>query len=145
MACGTLAGAVLFSILGMRVAPLRMAWVFSAVTIVSLVGFAVLLPSLAAYAFAAVLGVSVFAAMASYTALIPTAYPVLARAAGYGAMLGVGRVGAILAPALAGFALAVVTPTQLYLLTAIPLAVAGVSSLAMARTLVAAARQAQSL
>lgn len=135
IACGTLAGAVLFAVLGLRLAPLRMAPLFSVVTIVSLAGFAILLPSLTAYAFAAVLGVSVFAAMACYTALIPTAYPVLARAGGYGAMLGFGRVGAILAPSLAGFALAVVTPTELYLLTAVPLAAAGLTSIGLARVL----------
>lgn len=135
VAGGTLAGAVLFSILGLRISPLGMAARFALLAIVSLVGFALLLPTFAAYACAAVLGVSVFAAMACYTALIPTAYPVLTRAAGYGAMLGVGRVGAILAPTLAGFALAVITPTQLYLFTAIPLALAGVASVAIARSL----------
>lgn len=49
------------------------------------------------------------------------------------ARLGVGRVGAIVAPVLAGAALAVVSPAAMYLASAVPLLLAFVAALVLAR------------
>ncbi|MHC1562492.1 MFS transporter [Actinomycetospora sp. C-140] len=130
---GTLAGAVCFALLGLRFAATTVtAWLLG-LSIVSLLGFSVLLPGGASYVFAGLLGLGVFASMVGYTALVPIAYPVLARAKGYGVMLGVGRVGAIVAPVVAGYALAVMSPNALYLAAVVPLAVAAVTTAVLLR------------
>ncbi len=128
---GTLVGAVTFALLGLHFAAVRMVWIFLVTAMVSLAAFALLVPHLLAYAFAGMLGMTVFAAMSGYTAMIPAGYPVLARAKGYGAMLGVGRVGAMLAPIIAGYALAAVTPKTLYLLALVPLGITVATALAL--------------
>ncbi|GAA4551263.1 MFS transporter [Pseudonocardia xishanensis] len=128
---GTLVGAVGFALLGLRFSAAPMTACLLAVAVLSLVGFAVLLPSAASYVLAGLLGVGVFASACGYTSIIPVAYPVLARAKGYGTMLGVGRVGATVAPAIVGFALAVMTPIALYLTAVVPLAIAAAATLGL--------------
>ena len=63
---------------------------------------------------AALLGGGIFAGLSGYTSTSTAVYPVLARAKGYGAMMGIGRAGAILSPILAGYALSAMTPRAMY-------------------------------
>jgi predicted MFS family arabinose efflux permease len=121
---GTLVGAVGFALLGLRFSAATMTTCLLVLSALSMVGFSVLLPSAASYVLAGLLGFGIFASACGYTAIIPVAYPVLARAKGYGTMLGVGRIGAVVAPAIVGFALAAMSPTALYLTAVIPLVIA---------------------
>ncbi|BAH50976.1 hypothetical membrane protein [Rhodococcus opacus B4] len=60
-------------------------------------------------------------------------YPVLARAKGYGAMMGIGRAGAILSPIVAGYALSAMTPRAMYLAVIVPLLLAARVAVALVR------------
>ncbi|WP_052207455.1 MFS transporter [Sinomonas humi] len=126
---GTFVGAILFALLGLRLSAVRLTLAFLFLAVVAIVGFALLLPNAVANVFAGLLGVAVFASLCGYTAMVPTWYPVLARAKGYGMMLGVGRVGAVIAPLLVGVAVGVIEPAMIYLLTVIPVGFAVASSL----------------
>ncbi|MFF2319280.1 MFS transporter [Arthrobacter sp. NPDC058097] len=126
---GTFVGAILFAIIGLRFSAVRVTTAFLSVGVVAIIGFSLLVPNPIANIFGGLLGLAVFASMAGYTAMVPTQYPVLARAKGYGMMLGVGRVGAIIAPLLVGFALSVIDPHVMYFLAIVPVGLAVASSL----------------
>lgn len=110
---GTLAGAALYATVGHRVSPPRYVVVGSAVAVVGLIGFASTLNGGFALMMAAVMGITVYGAMAA-TATSTLVYPVLVRTRGMGTMIGVARVGAIIAPILAGYALSFISIRSLY-------------------------------
>ncbi|MCI0142612.1 MFS transporter [Arthrobacter bambusae] len=126
---GTLVGAVLFALVSLRFKAVGLTTAFLCIGILAIIGFALLMPSPIANIFGGLLGLTVFASMAGYTAMVPTQYPVLARAKGYGMMLGIGRVGAIIAPLLVGFAVSVIDTRVIYFLAIIPVGFAVAFSL----------------
>ncbi|WP_227012610.1 MULTISPECIES: MFS transporter [unclassified Pseudonocardia] len=133
LSVGGVLGSLLFGIIGLRVGATRVAWIALAVAALGVVVFSLTVSSPAAVWVGGILGLAVFVTVAAFTALAPPRYPVHLRASGYGAMLGVGRVGGIVAPVLAGAALAVVSPAAMYLASALPLLLAFVAALALAR------------
>jgi cyanate permease len=77
---------------------------------------------------ALMLGMIANSAMAGLYAVGPTLYPTAVRATGMGSAIGIGRVGAILAPVISGTLLdAGWTPAHLYVLFAIPYAIAALA------------------
>jgi MFS transporter, AAHS family, vanillate permease len=77
---------------------------------------------------ASILGMIANSAMAGLYAVGPTLYPTAVRATGMGSAIGIGRVGAILAPVISGTLLdAGWTPAHLYVLFAIPYAIAALA------------------
>ncbi|WP_338693923.1 MFS transporter [Streptomyces sp. Q6] len=79
-----------------------------------------------AFCLGAVIGVAVNGCVAGLYALTPAVYSTELRATGVGAAIGVGRVGAILAPSAAGWLLdAGATPRALYVSTGVVFAAAG--------------------
>ena len=120
LSLGCLAGAVSLATIGLVVSAVRLTWIYCAIAVVSMVGFANAFPgpgaspSLALYVFAVTLGVGIFGGISAYSALVPLAYPPLARAKGYGAMLGFGRAGAIVAPLISAFVVREIGPQSLY-------------------------------
>ncbi|MFC9905678.1 MFS transporter [Rhodococcus sp. NPDC127593] len=130
---GAVVGASLFGAFGLRFRGARIAFVSSFVAAVAIAAFAVTLQGPFALAMAGLLGGGTFAAMAGYTSTSTSVYPVLARAKGYGTMLGVARGGGILAPILAGYALSVMTPRTMYLAVVVPLILAALAAIALTR------------
>lgn len=85
-----------------------------------------------AFAVALVIGFFIFGSMAGLYALAPIQYPAVIRATGMGWAIGIGRVGAILAPTTVGFLIDNGWKTSdLYYAFAIPLIVASVTVLAL--------------
>ncbi|WP_190086245.1 MFS transporter [Streptomyces longisporoflavus] len=85
-----------------------------------------------AFCLGAVIGVAVNGCVAGLYALTPAVYAPQLRATGVGAAIGVGRVGAIIAPSAAGWLLdAGATPRALYVATGAVFAAAGVLLFAM--------------
>ncbi|MGM7645929.1 MFS transporter [Nocardia sp. JW2] len=130
---GAVIGGTLFGAVGLKFAGARIAAVTSLVAAVAIAVFAVTLRGPIALTMAAVLGAAIFAALTGYTATSTAVYPVLARAKGYGVMMGVGRAGAILSPIVAGYALSVLTPRSMYLAVIIPLTIAAIVALVLMR------------
>jgi MFS transporter, AAHS family, vanillate permease len=82
---------------------------------------------------ALLLGMIANSAMAGLYAVGPTLYPTAVRATGMGSAIGIGRVGAILAPVVSGTLLdAAWTPAHLYVLFAIPYAIAALAMVGIA-------------
>ncbi len=84
-----------------------------------------------AFAAAVGMGVFLFACMAGLYGLVPSTYPANVRATGMGWAIGVGRLGAILAPAMAGLLLdRGWQPASLYYVFALPLIAAAMAVMA---------------
>ncbi len=130
---GAVIGGTAFGAVGLKFAGARIAAVTAVVAAVAIAVFAVTLRGPVALTMAAVLGAAIYAALTGYTATSTAVYPVLARAKGYGAMMGVGRAGAILSPIIAGYALAVLTPRTMYLAVIIPLLIAAITAMTLMR------------
>ncbi|OZF25790.1 hypothetical protein CH296_26545 [Rhodococcus sp. 14-2496-1d] len=132
---GTVLGALLFGVLSLRHPVTRIGWTMLTVALVSLVAFSLLLQAAFTLALimAAVLGAALYGVAGVFTALSTSMYPVLARAKGYGSMLGVARVGTIVSPIAVGYALAVVSTENMYLSLLVPVAVAIVVVFALQR------------
>ncbi|GAB93696.1 MFS transporter, partial [Gordonia rhizosphera] len=120
MSLGCLVGAITLATLGLVVNAVRLTWVFCGIAVVAMLGFANAFPApgheptVWLYVFAVALGVGIFGGISSYSALVPRAYPPLARAKGYGAMLGVGRLGAIIAPLISAYLVTEIGAQRLY-------------------------------
>ncbi|WP_169813444.1 MFS transporter [Nocardia vaccinii] len=127
LSVGSLAGSIVFAVLGVRVPAIHVAWVGLVVSAVGVIGFCSLLNSGVAVLIAIVLGLAIYTAVAAVTAMAPQMYSVELRATGYGSMVGVGRVGGIVAPILAGYALAVMTPRGMYAAASVPLVIAALA------------------
>ncbi len=130
---GSVVGASLFGAFGLRFPGARIAFATSLVSAVAIAAFAVTLQGPFALAMAALLGGGIFAGLSGYTSTSTAVYPVLARAKGYGAMMGIGRAGAILSPIVAGYALSVMTPRAMYLAVIVPLLLAALVAVALMR------------
>ncbi|QYB07201.1 MFS transporter [Rhodococcus sp. USK10] len=130
---GAVVGGCLFGAFGLRFPGARIAVITSAVSAAAIAGFALTLQGPFALAMAGLLGAGTFAAMSGFTSTSTAVYPVLARAKGYGAMMGVARAGAILSPIVAGYALSVMTPRAMYLAVIVPLVLAPVAAMALTR------------
>ncbi len=130
---GAVVGGSLFGAFGLRFPGARIAVVTSLVSAAAIAAFAVTLQGPFALAMAGLLGGGTFAAMSGYTSTSTAVYPVLARAKGYGAMMGIARGGAILSPIVAGYALSMLTPRAMYLAVIVPLVFAALAAIALTR------------
>ncbi|WP_028266086.1 MFS transporter [Arthrobacter sp. MA-N2] len=127
---GGLLGAILFGLIGLKVDALKIVWVAIALSCIGMLAFASLISIPAgAFAVAVMVGTTLLTASTAAAGAAPPIYPALVRSGGFGAMMGVGRVGAILTPILAGIGLQYVAPSTLYFAAAAPLALAAVAAL----------------
>lgn len=125
---GGLFGAVVFSIIGLKVLATRFAWMTLIVAAVAQLIFALVLDSEAALIVAVILGGGTFAAVSAYTASAPPLYPVLLRARALGTFYGISRISSIVAPLAAGYALSLVSPVTMYALASVILLVGAVAA-----------------
>lgn len=110
--------------------PLTVLYMFAFAALTAIFGAVASMP-MQAYVTAWVLGIFLFGAMVGLYVLAPAAYPAAVRTTGMGWALGVGRVGAILSPSVAGYLIdAGWRPAQLYFLFAIFLVAAAGATLA---------------
>jgi len=121
---GGIAGGTLFSFLAARAGLRPLAGVYLALTSVSLVLFGFFARDLTlAFAIALVIGVCLFGSMVGLYAMTPLLYPAAIRTTGMGWAIGIGRIGAILAPIVAGLLIdAGWSTSQLYYAFAVPVA-----------------------
>ncbi|MFF1552988.1 MFS transporter [Rhodococcus erythropolis] len=132
---GTMTGALIYAFVALRRPSTEFAWVAAAIAIVSVIGFAVTIGSGGiTFLWAALLGAAVYGIIVAYTGMANSVYPANARAKGYGVMVGVGRLGAILSPILAGYAVNFVSTETMYLALIAPLAVLIAISVALGRS-----------
>lgn len=125
---GSLAGSIVFGLIGLKLLATRIAWIALSVSVASLVLFTLAMGGPFALVMAAILGLAVFISISSYTAMAPPMYPARARARGYGLMVGVSRIGAIVTPILAGLASSRFAPETIFVVAAIPLALSAVAA-----------------
>ncbi|MFB9782850.1 MFS transporter [Rhodococcus baikonurensis] len=130
---GMMVGSLVYGYLGLRYLSMQLSWAGAAVAMVALVGFVVFLQGTLAVVLAFVLGMGVYAVQSAYIAFANSVYPVQARAKGYGMMGAVGRVGAVGAPVLAGYAVSIWEAQYLYLAVLLPLALVGLCSVGLFR------------
>jgi benzoate transport len=127
LSIGGIIGTVLFGMLGsanIKLKYLAASFLFGSAVLVATFG-AFSQVSIALW-IGVVMGAVLNGAMAGPYALAPMLYPPEIRATGMGWAIGIGRIGAILSPALAGFLLdRQWQPAELYYLFVIPLVVAG--------------------
>ncbi|MDV2477581.1 MFS transporter [Rhodococcus zopfii] len=126
---GSLAGSIVFGLIGLKFLATRIAWMALSLAVVSLVLFTGTMGGPLALVMATALGLAVFVSVSSYTAMAPPMYPALARARGYGLMVGISRIGAIITPILAGYASGSVAPKYIFLAASIPLAISALAAL----------------
>ncbi|WP_222131279.1 MFS transporter [Pseudonocardia sp. C8] len=132
---GTMAGALLFGYLGLRRPAAFLSWVSVAIAMVALVGFALVLQGFFALGMAVVMSAGLFVALSAYAGASGTVYPAAGRASGYGTMLGMGRVGAIVAPIIGGYVVTLVSPNAMFLGVLIPMGLAVVCSMLLQRSM----------
>lgn len=132
---GGIVGGILFGVVAVRSRPARLTALSLLLAAVALAVFGRVSGALVpAFAAAFAIGVSLFAAMAGLYGVAQAAYPVVARSTGMGYAIGVGRLGAILAPLTAGILLdGGWSPSSLYYAFALPLVLAAAAVLASAR------------
>lgn len=118
---GGMLGATLFGVLASRWALRTVLASYLVLTAGALLLFVLSLSSLTtAFAAGALLGLFVNGCLAGLYSLTPNVYPTEVRATGVGTVIGVGRIGAILSPAVAGFLLqGGWTPQSLYIAFAV--------------------------
>ncbi|MEN0134558.1 MAG: MFS transporter [Rhodococcus sp. (in: high G+C Gram-positive bacteria)] len=131
---GTLVGAVVFGVAGLKFRASAFAVIAAVVGAVAVTLFAVLTTGPLALAVAAVLGISVFGCITAFTAASTFLYPVEARASSYGAMNGVGRLGAVLGPIVAGYAVTLMSMRWTYMIAALLLVAAATAAFGIDRT-----------
>lgn len=131
---GGMVGGVLFGVLSVRMHLGRLVAFAMLLAGLSLALFGALSGSLfSAFAVAFAIGVFLFASMAGLYAVTQGSYPVQVRTTGIGYAIGVGRLGAILAPLCAGFFMdAGWAPNTLYYVFALPLFLAMLAMFALA-------------
>ncbi|WP_051899286.1 MFS transporter [Sciscionella sediminilitoris] len=130
---GSVCGAVIFGIIGIKVLATKFTWVTLIVAVAAQIVFALTLQGGVAIAAAVLLGMGAFGALSSYTAAAPPLYPILVRARALGFMYGISRVGAILAPLAAGYALSFVAPVNMYLTASLFLVIAALAAFVLWR------------
>ncbi|MBU3067764.1 MFS transporter [Nocardia sp. NEAU-G5] len=132
LSLGGVIGSVLLGAATLRYRLSGVLWTTAVAAAVIIAGFAALftVPTVAIVLTAAV-GMAVNCAVTAVAVATPMAYPVRSRSAGTGWVLGVGRLGSIVAPILVGYLLAVFSPQSIYFLTALPVMVAAATGLAL--------------
>jgi MFS family permease len=125
---GSLAGSIIFGIIGLKFLATRIAWAALSLAVLSLVLFTVTMDGPLALVMAGVLGLAVFVSVSSFTAMAPPMYPVTIRARGYGLMVGISRIGAVVTPILAGYAAGSFSAERIFLAASIPLAISAVAA-----------------
>ena len=134
LSVGTMIGAILYGVVGLRRPSAQISWVSMALGSAALIVFALTLQGALALAMALLLGLFVFVSLTAFTAIATTVYPIEIRAKGFGTMLGVARVGSIVSPVLGGYAIGFMSPKDLYIAVLVPLAMAGLCSYGLLRT-----------
>jgi benzoate transport len=121
---GGIVGGSLFSFLAAKAGLRPLAAVYLVLTSVSIVLFGLFASDLAlAFVIALVIGVCLFGSMVGLYAMTPALYPAAIRTTGMGWAIGIGRIGAILAPIVAGLLIdAGWSASQLYYAFAVPVA-----------------------
>jgi benzoate transport len=132
---GGIVGGTLFGVLALRLNLGRLTAANLGVTALALAAFGAFTSNLGpAFAIAFAIGAFIFASMAGLYAFAPVIYPAPIRTTGMGWAIGIGRIGAILAPLTAGALLdGGWSAPQLYYAYAVPLLAAMVSVLALSR------------
>lgn len=143
---GTLLATITFGLVGLRRPAVQIACVFPVIAMLAIIAFSISLQGAFAMVMACLMGLCIYGGIAAVTATSTAMYPVLARAKGYGTMLGVGRIGAVLSPIIAGYALTVMSPQAMYLSVTVPLALSAMAAfglLRLSRSKVASVRDAE--
>ena len=126
---GGIAGGSVFAYLATRVPLKRLGSIYLLATAVSVASFGLFATHLrAAFPIALAIGVFLFGSMVALYATAPLLYPAAIRATGMGWAIGIGRIGAILAPLVAGVLVDARWPSAwLYAAFAVPLVLAVLS------------------
>ncbi len=132
---GGVTGAVLLGLLASRVGPPRLTAAYFCLGAIVLVLFSVSLGTLAAALVVAVLvGLFLNGTVSGINVIVPSLYPAQARATALGLGVAVSRLGAVLAPLLAGFLLqAGWSPDSMFRVFAIPGVIGAVATILLAR------------
>ncbi|MDN8613590.1 MFS transporter [Variovorax ginsengisoli] len=132
---GGIAGGGIFGVLAARFGLRPLTASALVLTALALVVFGLCTDQLsAAFAAASAIGAFIFASMAGLYAFAPVIYPAAVRTTGLGWAIGVGRLGAVLGPFVAGLLLDRNWPApHLYFIYALPLVAAAAAVLAMGR------------
>ncbi|WP_238592752.1 MFS transporter [Rhodococcus sp. YH3-3] len=125
---GSLAGSIVFGVIGLKFLATRIAWVALSLAVVSLVLFTITMQGPLALVMAGALGLAVFVSVSSFTAMAPPMYPVTVRARGYGLMVGISRIGAVVTPILAGYAAGSFSANSIFLAASVPLIISAVAA-----------------
>jgi benzoate transport len=130
---GGIAGGLLFGYLSSRIALRKLAGAYLVITAGTLILFGLFAANLtSAFTIALFIGAFIFGSMAGLYSIAPTLYPAAIRTTGMGWSIGIGRIGAIIAPSIVG---AMVDggwkTSDLYYVFAVPLVVAMVTVLAL--------------
>lgn len=130
---GGILGGSLFAYLASRIGLRRLTCVFLGITAVCTVTFGFIATNLAAaFVVAVAIGIFLIGSMAGLYSLAPILYPAVVRTTGMGWAIGIGRIGAILAPMIAGLLVDARWPTlYLYAAFALPLAAAVLTTRAL--------------
>jgi benzoate transport len=133
MNAGGIVGGSLFAVLAARFRLSKLTSAFLTLTAAATIVFAFVLNEVVpAFLVAVAIGVVMVASMAGLYSLAPILYPASVRTTGVGWGIGIGRIGAILAPIIAGMlADSGWTTTQLYLAFALPLIAASITAAAL--------------
>jgi benzoate transport len=132
---GGIVGGLVLGLLAARIGPLRIVALTMLAGAVSVATFGWLGQTLApAMALALVVGYFLFGSIIGLYTVMPSVYPPAVRNTGAGLSIGVGRIGAIVAPYAAGLLLqAGWTSSVTYVVFALPLVVAAASTFALSR------------
>lgn len=130
---GGIIGGLLFAYLSSRLNLKKLAAAYLIITAAALVLFAMFATNLAMAFFIAILiGAFIFGSMAGLYSLAPILYPAGIRTTGMGWAIGIGRIGAIIAPTVVGFLIDGGWKTaDLYYAFAIPLVIAMLTTVAL--------------
>jgi benzoate transport len=131
---GGIVGATVLGLLAARVGPFRIVALTMLAGAAAVVSFGYLADTLTvAMVLAAVAGYFLFGSMVGLYAIMPSVFPAEVRNTGAGLSIGVGRIGAIVSPYLAGVLLAAGwSSSATYLAFALPLLVAAVATFLLA-------------
>jgi len=130
---GGIIGGVLFAWLSSRLNLKKLAAAYLLITAAALVLFAAFATNLAmAFLIAILIGAFIFGSMAGLYSLAPILYPAGIRTTGMGWAIGIGRIGAMIAPTIVGFLIDGGWKTSdLYYAFAIPLVIAMLTTVAL--------------
>ena len=130
---GGIIGGVLFAYLSARLNLKRLAATYLIITAGTLILFALFATDLdMAFFIAILIGAFIFGSMAGLYSLAPALYPVGVRTTGMGWAIGIGRIGAMIAPAIVGFLIDGGWKTSdLYYAFAVPLVIAAMTTAAL--------------